>query len=62
MLFDLLVCDYIVFYEASSICGFLCSTFVCGSLQFSMTLVCGFLDPLCNTIVSLPTSVVFGYM
>ena len=41
---------------------FLCSTFVCGSLQFSMTLVCGFLDPSCNTIVSLPTSVVFGYM
>ena len=29
---------------------------------FSMILVCGFLDPLCNTIVSLPTSVVSAYM
>ena len=29
---------------------FLCSTFVCGSLQFSMTLVCGFFYPSCDTI------------
>ena len=41
---------------------FLCSTFGCGSFVFSMTLVCGFHDPSCNTIVSLLASVVFGYM
>ena len=29
---------------------------------FSMTLVCGFIDPSCNTIISLTTSIVFGYM
>ena len=62
MLSDLLVCGYIVFHEVSSICCFLCSTFGCGSFVFSMTLVCGFHDPSCNTIVSLLASVVFGYM
>ena len=70
MLYDLLMCGYIIFLETSSICGFLYSTFVCGFcvqhlcvvfFVFSMTLVYGFIDPSCNTIVSLTTSVVFGY-
>ena len=63
------MCGYIIFYEASiggfvfNVCvWFLCSTFGCGSFVFSMTLVCGFHDPSCNTIVSLLASVVFGYM
>ena len=53
-------CGYIVFHKASSIYGFLCSTFVrCVCVcVFSMILVYGFLDPSCNTVVSLPTSVV----
>ena len=41
----------------------LCVVFVFNvCVVFSMTLVCGFIDPSCNTIVSLTTSVEFGYI
>ena len=59
MLYDLLMCGYIIFHEASSIYGFLYSMFVCGFcvqhlcvvfFVFSMTLVCGFLSPSCNFV------------
>ena len=41
---------------------FVFNVYVWFSVVFSMSLVCGFIDPSCNTIVSLTTFVVFGYM
>ena len=68
MLFGLLVWLYCFSWDFSSICGFLWSVCV-QCLCVFFFLVCfpwhyksRFLDPSCNTIVSLPTSVVFGYM
>ena len=61
-LFSMKLHQSVVFFLFNRLCVvFVFNVCVWFSVVFSMTLVYGFIDPSCNTIVSLTTSVVFGY-